>query len=231
MRKITLFTIICSIVAACNFIPRSVASEIDVEYDTDAIVASDNYLTKNFEFATIEAIECSFPCDINYSQGSQNVELKAPDNVINNISLKLRNGVLVVSSEKRIRKTGEVTLNISTEMLKSLVVNGAVDFESRGQLNLADLKLVVNGSADIDIDRVTAENISLEVNGAADAEISGMECKKLTVNINGAGDCELSGRAQDAYISVSGAASVDARDLHSQSFNSDVHGVGVVRRR
>lgn len=238
MKRMLTIVAMCAVAASCNFVPQSVAAAInqgvdEIKSELEFVDShnSRNYSTRSFELDPFKAIECSFACDIYYVQGPQSVELKADERIIDKIIVKVENGVLIIKSDgSRIRNAGETNIYISSENLVALQGNGAMDFEAKGPLALQDFSIQVNGAADIEISNITASSIKLDINGAADAEIDNMACSKLEVYIKGAGDCELSGRADDAYISVSGAASVDASDLRSIKFNSSIKGAGVIER-
>ena len=235
MKRTIISAAFCAIITACNFsssgaasvIKEEIRDELDIEYGR----GSQSYSTRTLELERFSSIECNFPCDIHYTQGPQSVELNASDNIIDKIDIKVVNGVLKIGTNaNKVRNTGKTRLYISSETLKSFVGNGAVDFHSRGALNVEDFSILVNGASDIDIDNITASNIKLDVNGAAEAEIDRIDCIKLEVYIKGAGDCDLSGRAEDAFVSVSGAAKVDVSDLRASKFNSSVKGAGIIDR-
>lgn len=238
MKRMMMIAAVCAMAASCNFVPKSVAAAIDERVDEikdelEFVESHDSrkYVTRSFDLEPFSAIECSFACDIYYSQGAQGVELSAAENIIDRIVIKVENGVLKIGSDgSRIRNAGQTKIYVSSETLKALQSNGAMDFETRGPLALEDFVIQVNGAADLEISDITASSIKLDINGAADAEIERMSCVKLEVYIKGAGDCELSGRADDAFVSVSGAGNVDVSDLRSTTFNSSVKGAGVIER-
>lgn len=234
MKRTAIIAAVCELVASCNFVPKDIAAEITEELrdelDLEVVEASNTYITKTYELDVFDRIECSFPCEIIYTQGPQSVELSIQDNIVNKIALEVKDGLLKVYSTGNLRKVNDVKLYISTMSLKAFTANGAVDFETKGDFVTEGLHILANGASDIDIEKITAGTLTLDVNGAADTEINNIDCVKLNVYIKGAGECDLSGRAKDAYVSVAGAAKVDVSDLRAETFDSSVSGLGTIER-
>lgn len=234
MKRTAIIAAVCALAASCNFVPKNIAAEITKEIrdelDMEVIEASNTYITKTYELDVFDRIECSFPCELIYTQGPQSVKLSVPDNVVDKITVEVNDGLLKVYATGNLRKVNDVKLFVSTMSLKAFTANGAVDFETKGDFVAESFKILANGASEIDVERITAGTLTLDVNGAADADISNIDCVKLDVYIKGAGDCELSGRAKEAFVSVSGAASVDVSDLYAEVFNKSVKGAGVIDR-
>lgn len=232
MKRIAIIAAACVIVASCNFIPKNIANEITEELreDMEVVEASNTYITKTYELDVFDRIECSFPCEIIYTQGPQSVKLSVPDNIVNKIAVEVEDGLLKVYATSNLRRVNDVKLFVNAMSLKAFTANGAVDFETKGEFVAENFKIVANGASEIDIERITAGTLTIDVNGAADADINNIDCVKLDVYIKGAGECDLSGRAKEAFVSVSGAANVDVSDLHAEVFNKSVKGAGSIER-
>lgn len=232
MKRTAIIAAVCALATSCNFIPKNIAAEIRDELDMEEIEASNTFVTRTYELDVFDRIECSFPCEIVYTQGPQSVKLYIPENLENRIVPEVKNGLLKVSATNRkMRKVKDVKLFVSTRSLKTLTLNGAVDFETEGDFATEDFYILANGASEIDIERIQTGTLNLEVNGAAEADINNIDCVKLNVSIRGAGECELSGRAKEAFVSVSGAANVDVSELQTEFFDSSVSGVGTIERR
>ena len=234
MKRTAIIAAVCALVASCNFVPKDIAAEITEELrdelDLEVVEASNTYITKTYELDVFDRIECSFPCEIIYTQGPQNVKLSVPDNIVNKIAVEVEDGLLKVYATSKLRRVNDVKLFVSAMSLKAFTANGAVDFETKGEFVAENFKIVANGASEIDIERITAGTLTIDINGAADADINNIDCVKLDVYIKGAGECDLSGRAKDAYVSVAGAAKVDVSDLGAETFESSVSGLGTIER-
>lgn len=234
MKRTAIIAAVCALVASCNFVPKDIAAEISEELrdelDLEVVEASNTYVTKTYELDVFDRIECSFPCEIIYTQGPQSVKLSVPDNIVNKIAVEVEDGLLKVYATSNLRRVNDVKLFVSAMSLKAFTANGAVDFETKGEFVAENFKIVANGASEIDIERITAGTLTIDVNGAADADINNIDCVKLDVYIKGAGECDLSGRAKEAFVSVSGAANVDVSDLHAEVFNKSVKGAGSIER-
>lgn len=230
MKRTAIIAAVCALAASCNFIPKNIAAEIRDELDMEEIEASNTFVTRTYELDVFDRIECSFPCEIIYTQGPQSVKLSVPDNIVNKIAVEVEDGLLKVYATSNLRRVNDVKLFVSAMSLKAFTANGAVDFETKGEFVAENFKIVANGASEIDIERITAGTLTIDVNGAADADINNIDCVKLDVYIKGAGECDLSGRAKEAFVSVSGAANVDVSDLHAEVFINSVKGAGSIER-
>ena len=197
----------------------------------ETISASDNYITRNDVTGEFHSLQCNLPGDVIYTPGDCAVSVKAPDNVLEHVTVRNENGTLEIKSNlKTIRNLKKITISVSSPVMESLLFNGAVDFNAPQGITALDFSAVVNGAGDIDINGLKAGNASITVNGAGDANVSGIDCDDLTVSINGAGDAVLAGRAVKAGLTISGAGDIDARELDCPDIDSKVRGVGNIRK-
>ena len=197
----------------------------------ERITASDNYITREAMAGEFHSLSCNLPGDVIYTPGDCAVSIYAPDNVMERVSVSNENGTLVIKSNlNRIRNLKKITINISSPVLESLSLNGAVDFNAPDGITALNFDATVNGAGDIDINGLQASDAAITVNGAGDAKIDGIDCDAVTVNINGAGDAKLTGKAARADLSISGAGDIDARQLDCNDINSKIRGVGSIKR-
>ena len=77
---------------------------------------------------------------------------------------------------------------------------------------------------------MSAADVRLLINGAGDIDIDKLDCKSLDIQIIGAGSCDVSGKAKDAKVLISGAGDIDLSELKAESFDSDIKGMGSIKK-
>lgn len=101
---------------------------------------------------------------------------------------------------------------LGTSDLETLIINGAAEVEME-RMELGDLEIEINGAADVDAKHIKCGNLSIEINGAGEVDAQGMDCKDIEVEINGAGEIDLGGKCEDVDIEVNGTGSIDLSRL------------------
>lgn len=118
------------------------------------------------------AIESNDITDVTYTDGPLAITLSAPEELIDKIDVKVKNGVLTID----MRDSEKVKGNYHTHL--SVSAPGVTRFYS-------------NGIGDFDILKVSGDDILFESNGIGDFEANSLECSSLTVTSNGIGDAEI----------------------------------------
>ena len=101
---------------------------------------------------------------------------------------------------------------LGTSDLETLVINGAAEVEME-RMELGDLEIEINGAADVDFNHIKCGDFSIEINGAGEVDAQEMDCKDINVEINGAGEIDLGGQCKDVDVEVNGTGSVDLSRL------------------
>lgn len=101
---------------------------------------------------------------------------------------------------------------LGTSDLETLIINGAAEVEME-RMELGDLEIEINGAADVDAKHIKCGNLSIEINGAGEVDAQGMECKDIEVEVNGACEIDLGGKCEDVDIEVNGTGSIDLSRL------------------
>ncbi|MCR4825137.1 MAG: DUF2807 domain-containing protein [Bacteroidales bacterium] len=233
-------TALLALLPSCRFIKvsdeliqemKDAGMSVHVDSNGETIEPSDNLITRDEVTGEYRGIQISLPCDMTYTPGDCALSLHGPDNVLSHISVNNENGTLVIKSDGvNFKKLKNLRINASSQVLESLVFNGAVDFEAPQGITALDFEATVNGAGDIDIQGLTSGKATITVNGAGDATIAKADCDHFTLAINGAGDATVSGRAGKADLTISGAGDIDARGLKAEEFNSRVRGIGKIQK-
>lgn len=122
------------------------------------------------------------------AQKEYGVEIEADDNLLPLITTKVRNGILTISTERKLSSENPMLVRISAPDIDSLEASGA---------------------AKISVGRLQNENISIESSGASKIRLTG-ETAKLTTDVSGATQIDAKElQAANAEIEASGASRVD----------------------
>ena len=196
-------------------------------------VSAAEKVTRTFNVTAFDAISCNVPCEIKYETGEPKVVIYADDDVINNIKVDVENGQLSIKMpEKKLRNIKGAKIYITSQILNSLVFNGACEFENkRGIQTDKAFTLTGNGASDCEIASIRASDITVVINGVTDCEIDGISCKTLSAVINGAGSLDLEGVCDEADLTINGAGEIDIEKLSANFVNSTVRGAGSISRR
>ena len=232
MKKILIALAALAAFTSCNFVKVNGNSLSSIIGKVNIYDASDNYVTKSYEVADFEGINCSIPCEVIYTAGDTRVTVDGPDNVLDSLEISTEDGILNIKQGKsHFRKVKHIDVYVSSNVLRSLDVRGAVDFKAlNGLAGAGDFSIGITGASDLEIRGIAADNINVRATGAADAVISGIDCKKICVIINGAGDCTLSGKADVADLTVNGAGDLDIRGLVATEVRSQIYGAGNIAK-
>ena len=232
MKKILIALAALAAFTSCNFVKVNGNSLSSIIGKVNIYDASDNYVTKSYEVADFEGINCSIPCELIYTAGDIRVTVDGPDNVLDSLEISTEDGILNIKQGKsHFRKVKHIDVCVSSNVLRSLDVRGAVDFKAlNGIAGARNFSIGITGASDLVIRGIAADIINVRATGAADAVISGIDCKQICVVINGAGDCTLSGKAEVANLTVNGAGDLDIRGLVATEVRSQIYGAGNIAK-
>lgn len=195
--------------------------------DKDTIKGNGNVVQVERTTGEFHSVQISGGFEVIVKDGENaGLIVEADENLHDNITTSVSNGVLKVGMEGRIRNYDELKLYVQAPYFREIKVSGAVDLESDGELNSESLDLSGSGAAKVDID-VEVENLEVDFSGAGDIELKG-EAGQVDVDLTGAGkfkgfDLETSN--MDISISGAGYAEVNVSD----KLDVNVSGAGKIR--
>ena len=200
----------------------------------EVVLGSSQEVTRTFDVAPFDALTINVPGDVVYESGAPKVVIVAPEKYMEHIVVEPDgDGALIIKSDdKKIRSFKNTKIYVTSDVLNSLTINGAVDMECKHGLRAnGDFDLTLNGAGDLDICGLEAAEVTIRCNGAADVDLTGLNAATLDVTINGAGDVNVAGNADRAYLTINGAGDINATGLEAAIIRPSVHGVGSVRTR
>ena len=152
----------------------------------------------------------SYPAQVIISQGEpESLSIEADDNVAADIRTQVVNGVLEITPIHdhllTISPTRPPKITIVVKDLTEL------DFESAG---------------DVQLNRLTTDNMKLIMNGAGSLKLDNIQLKSLDCNLNGVGSVQASGTADSINVHVQGLGSFNGSNLHSHAAIVNLDGMG-----
>ncbi|MBK9214531.1 MAG: DUF2807 domain-containing protein [Chloracidobacterium sp.] len=161
------------------------------------------------------------------AQRDYSVEIEADDNLLPLITTKVRNGILTISTERKLSSENPMRIRISAPDIDSLDASGAakvsviglqnerisVDSSGASKVRLAGetakLTTDVSGATQIDAQELLAANAEIEASGASHVDVS--VTGELRTDISGASKITYSGTPSSLVTKRSGASSISQR--------------------
>ncbi len=180
------------------------------------------------------------------------VEIEGDAAVLKEIETEVNDGRLSIGREDNWRNwnwkdTDRVTVWITLPSLEALSVSGSGNLKAEGKWKVADLKLNVSGSGNLEVLADASGEIEADVSGSGrlqvggtckmyDSDVSGSGHVVMTMNvyetaslgISGSGKIEASGSAGIVKADISGSGNVLAIGLESNKCEVRISGSGDV---
>ncbi len=135
------------------------------------------------------------------------VEVEAKQKAIGDIKTEVKDNKLHITST-RANTSGPLNIYISVPTLSLLEIHGAADVTGTNLLKNEMLTILISGAASADFE-IDVNSLRTEASGAADLDLEGNAVHHSTI--------------------VSGAASVNAKNLLTETTDADVSGAGTAR--
>jgi hypothetical protein len=168
--------------------------------------------------------------NISLTQGdAQSLVIRTESDVLRYLETEVRDGVLVISSRRNIRKYDAPDMVIKMKKARSLRISGSGEIQGQNRIVSKSLDLVISGSGTMVLE-LEAEQLNTKVSGSGDMFLE-VEAKTLTTHISGSGDVEVSGKSGDLEVKISGSGSLSAYDLETLDAYIRISGSGSCRVR
>lgn len=135
--------------------------------------------------------------------GSSALKIETDDNLHQYIESYVEDGVLHVSSTRRIGSRRELSLYVNIKELRSIKASGASEIETKGLIR--------------------GDKLTLDFSGAVEADLE-LGYNNIIGDFSGASELDLKGKASTVSIDGSGAMEVNALGLMTRKFKLDVSG-------
>lgn len=207
------------------------------------IVASKNYETKQVKVGNFDGISTSTSIDVIYTQtsGRQNVEVYAPDNVIQYVRVEVEDGILKVGFNSKGFKNGlsirgehKTQVRVSAPEIRRLYASssgdiilknglqttGLVTMKSSssgdikgGDVTCDELVAMASSSGDVELGKVECVSLEAKASSSGDVEIAYLTAESVNAQASSSGDVILSGKADKANFEASSSGNVEAKHL------------------
>lgn len=209
--------------------------------------SAEQFTPKKIEVAPFNKIELrgGFNAVITQSNESS-LSIQANEENMKSIKTEVYNETLYVTLKMSSVSLKEIKLNIGINELTALKIEGGLNLNTNGKLELDELFLKVEGGANASLD-LTANSINTEAKGAVNLEFNG-RANDLTIKAEGASNinagmleaknvsCRLAGAGnalvyptETLYAKIEGIGKISYRG--SPVITKEVDGIGLVYRK
>ena len=239
------------------FLAMAFSSCISVN-SQNAIVPSKNYITQKVKVEKFDGISTSTSIDVIYTQttGNMDVEIYAPDNLMEYVKVEVDGGMLKIGFELEEKGQGlnikgkhETEVRVSAPAVHSLRASssgdiilknglqttGKVSVESSssgdikgGNIVCDALETEASSSGDIDLDQVECISLMLKASSAGDVSMMALKAERVCADASSSGDVSLSGVCRMAKLEASSAGEIDADDLKADTVIAEASSSGDV---
>ncbi len=181
-----LFTVIC--ISSCD----------------PGVQGNGNVSTETRELESFHSIDLSGAYEVYLTQSTNSgLKIETDENLHQYIETYVDDGILYVSSTRRIGRHRELALYMNFKDLKSIDASGASEVKTRGA--------------------VRGEKLSMDFSGAVEADLE-LDYEQVIGDFSGASELNLKGKASLVSLDGSGAIEVNALNLITKKFVLDVSG-------
>ncbi|WP_372649342.1 head GIN domain-containing protein [Draconibacterium sp.] len=188
----------------------------------------DDWDSRRYDIDNFSAIYLEGSYKVFLSQGNESaLTIKTPDDdVLDELDVENRGDELRVVVDRDFINYERIHLYVTFKSLDKIKVQGGLNLNTDGYLDLNDLYVHVEGGAKIDLE-VKAEDIELVGEGGVLVQLSGV-AESLDVKLSGAGHVDAEDlRVNNARFAIEG---VGTGSVHAvETLYAKIEGVGKVR--
>ncbi|WP_455585864.1 head GIN domain-containing protein [Bacteroides sp.] len=198
---------------------------------SNRITGSNNYITKKIKIERFEGLQLTGSPDVIYKQtnGKPSVEVYGQDNVVDLLDIHVQDNCLVVKFKDNtsIQNRGKLEVRVSGPALNRISLSGSGDIKlANGIQTDENIAIKIQGSGDIDGNKIGCHLLSLSINGSGDITLNKIKASTAEADINGSGDIALSGICQKAKYSINGSGDIQASELKAEDVSASINGSG-----
>jgi len=189
--------------------------------DDDTFKGSGNIISQNRNVANFTQVDNATSINVVITEGSsQEVQVSADDNVINEINTTVENDVLKIDLSKGNYTDVTITVSVTIPNLESLENTGSGNMTISGFEDLSNLSIDNEGSGSIMING-SGTVLLLKNSGSGSYEGFGFTVANCTVNNTGSGNCEI-----NCTQTLSGSNSGSGSVFYKGSADIDINNTG-----
>lgn len=198
------------------------------------IKGNGNMVTETRQVGDYDKVALSGWFDLELVSGSEGaITLSGEENLLEYIVTEVKNGKLVVRTEKGKNlqpsswKRG-ITITVPVEEINEVSLSGSGDVVSKTVLKGNSFRSAVSGSGDVVLE-IEADDVEASLSGSGDMTLTG-SAKSLEVRVSGSGDVDAYGMEVD-HVEATVSGSADVQVTARKSLNARVSGSGDIRYR
>lgn len=167
----------------------------------------DGWVSKKYDIEDFSSLRLYGGYKVFLSQGKQTaIEVKAKDyDVLDNLTVENWGDELGLVIEDEFFAYKRIRVYVTFKELNEIAVEGGLNLESDGYLDLDDLNLQIQGGAKIDL-QMKADDVKVTGEGG------------VLIDLNGV--------ANSLMVKLSGAGHLDANELKTKDVDIEIEGVG-----
>ena len=222
----------------------------------DVIVPSKNYMTKKVSVGKFDGISTATSIDVLYTQtsGSQDIEIYAPDNLMEYVKVAVEDGMLKVRFKDKDSKKGisingkhKTEVRVSAPAVHQLRASSSGDIilknglQTKGEVSMKSsssgdieggnvvcdvLNAESGSSGDVSIKELKAETVNAAAGSSGDVFIKELKAETVNAASSSSGDVILSGVCRSANFSASSSGDVEAKNLKADTVNANASSSG-----
>ena len=223
----------------CAMLMAMVLGSCTISVSTDAkegIVPSKNYITQKVNVDNFKGIQTSTSIDVVYTQttGETDVEIYAPDNLMEYVKIENNGDILKISFESKkkgkglnIRGKHETKVYVSAPVVHTLLASSSGDiFLKNGLQYEGKVRIEASSSGDIEGSTIVCETLNAESSSSGDIELEKVECTSLMAEASSAGDVSIKNlKAETVSAEASSSGDVTLKGVcHSANLEASSAG-------
>jgi len=171
----------------------------------------------------VKSVDVDLACKVTLIQGDKaSLNITGDKDELEDVHVSLRGDKLEIYNDSRHQHQDDVLITITLPDIKRLSLGGVVDIETPNQIKLSDVKVVVGGVANLDIN-IQSTKFELNASGVLSGKIVGVT-KELDMDISGVGKLNASEfKSENCEIEVSGVAKASV--YATENLNASVSGM------
>lgn len=232
-----------TLLLACAMVVSTLSSCVVV---SEGIVPSKNYETRQVKVDSFDGISTSTTIDVIYTQtsGNQQIEIYAPDNLMEYIKVNVEGGILHVGFQSddhkglNIRGKHNTEVRVSAPAVHSfstsscggiLLKNGlrtsglvTMNSSSSGDIEGGDvvcdeLKTSSSSAGDVTLAKAKCNSLKIEASSAGDVTIKDLMAETVEADASSSGDISIAeGTCDNAVFEASSSGDIEAKDLKAK---------------
>ncbi len=186
-------------------------------------------VTKTIEVEAFTGILLDGAFQVEIIEGStQQLIIETQDNLFDYINTSVHDGILEIAMKKGSYNDFDLNVFITTAMFNQLTLDGAGNIQIKDNFLLDQLHVSIDGAGSVRCNKqLTINNeTKMKIDGAGTMHFQEVIGDDLELIIDGAGSFDIGGSSNDLTIEKSGAATVKAFDLLSQTSTINSDGIG-----